>query len=318
RGGQGPECDDVRDREPAARLQHAERLREHRALVGTQVDHAVRQDDVDGTVRDRQVLDLAEPELDVAGADLARVRARLRHHLGRHVDADDAPGRPDLPGGEEAVDAAAGAEVEHGLARPQGRDRLRVAATEAEVGAFGQRGEVLRAIAEGRAVSPAAAAPGRAAFCGVGPGDGAVLRAHRGADVVGGGGGPGFVGLHGRSSLKTPDPGKGCTAAPSATRGRAARMRWGEPAPPHPPTPSRTSPTPTPFAPRNRASTTCNIAVRSGSSATAPSTQLDPSPRTPSSHPGRLSSGGWPASRCKKNTCRTGWAPVSGMKTRVR
>ena len=39
----------------------------------------------------------------------------------------------DLPRGEEAVEAAAAAEVEHGLAGLQRGDRLRVAAAEAEV-----------------------------------------------------------------------------------------------------------------------------------------------------------------------------------------
>ena len=68
--------DDVGDREATAGLEHAERLAEHRGLVGRQVDHAVREDDVDGAVGDRQVLDLAEPELDVRRARACAALAR--------------------------------------------------------------------------------------------------------------------------------------------------------------------------------------------------------------------------------------------------
>ena len=51
--------DDVGDGEPAARFQHAKRFRDHAVLVGREVDHAVRDDDVDGVVGQRDVLDLA-------------------------------------------------------------------------------------------------------------------------------------------------------------------------------------------------------------------------------------------------------------------
>ena len=65
-GRQRRDVDDVGDRQPAARLQHAERLAEHLRLVRHQVDHAVREDDVGGVVGDRQMLELAEAELDIA------------------------------------------------------------------------------------------------------------------------------------------------------------------------------------------------------------------------------------------------------------
>ena len=58
--------DHIRDRQPAARLQHAKRLAEHLRLVRHQIDHAVREDHVGGVVGDRQMLELAKAELDIA------------------------------------------------------------------------------------------------------------------------------------------------------------------------------------------------------------------------------------------------------------
>ena len=58
------------------------------------------------------------------------VRARELEHLVGHVQAVRLAGRADPAGGEQHVDAAAGAEVEHGLALVQVGDRGRVAAAE--------------------------------------------------------------------------------------------------------------------------------------------------------------------------------------------
>ena len=68
--------DHVGDGEAAARLQHAERLAQHAVLVGREVDDAVRDDDVDRVVGQRDVLDLALQELDVGEPALALVLAR--------------------------------------------------------------------------------------------------------------------------------------------------------------------------------------------------------------------------------------------------
>src|SRR5262249_42304829 len=54
--------DDIADAQTAARAQHAERLGEGAGLVGGQVDHTVGDDDVDGGVRQRDVLDMAVQE----------------------------------------------------------------------------------------------------------------------------------------------------------------------------------------------------------------------------------------------------------------
>jgi hypothetical protein len=94
------------------------------------------------------VFDLAETELGVRDADLGGVGARLLEHGRRHVHADHAAGRADFTRGEEAVDARARAQVEHDFAGLQRRVRERIAAAEAEIGAFGQRRGLLLRVAE--------------------------------------------------------------------------------------------------------------------------------------------------------------------------
>ena len=75
-------------------------------------------------------LDLALEELDVVDAGLALVLARQRQHLVGHVEPVGLAGGADPPRGEQHVDAAAGAEVEHRLARVELGQRGRVAAAE--------------------------------------------------------------------------------------------------------------------------------------------------------------------------------------------
>ena len=124
---------------------------------------------------ERDVLDQALQEVDVRCAGGARVLAGESEHLVGHVEAVDGSGRPDTLRREEDVDAAARAEIEHGLAFVQFHQRERVAATEARgdrvtgeagtlVGAVQalaeQRGRLLAAAADALAVAPAAAAGG--------------------------------------------------------------------------------------------------------------------------------------------------------------
>ena len=137
--GSGRGAHDVGNGEPTAGFEHAKRLAEHLFLVGDEVDHAIRDHDVGGVVGDRQMLEFAEAELDVGGADLGRVLARLGQHLVGHVDADDPARVTDLPRRQKTVEAGAAAEIDDGLARLHRGDRLRVAAAEPEIGAFGNR-----------------------------------------------------------------------------------------------------------------------------------------------------------------------------------
>ena len=53
-----------------------------------------------------------------------------REHLVGHVEAERAPGRTNALGGQQHVDPAAGAEVEHPLALVEVGDRRRIAAAE--------------------------------------------------------------------------------------------------------------------------------------------------------------------------------------------
>ncbi|TKS57772.1 MAG: hypothetical protein EWM73_03734 [Nitrospira sp.] len=116
--------DDIGDGEPPAGLEHAEHLPEHLALVGGQVDDAVGNDQIRAALVHRHRVGHALSEFDV-GCGMAQVPGHdrrvapgdLQHRVG-HVDADHAPGGADAAGGLEAVDPAAGADIQDGLARP--------------------------------------------------------------------------------------------------------------------------------------------------------------------------------------------------------
>ena len=132
-GRQRADVHHIGDRQPPTRLQHAERLAEHLRLVRHQVDHAVGDDHVARPVGDRQMLEFAQPELDIARADARRIVARLGQHLVGHVDADHPALGSDLPGGEQAVEAGTAAEIDQHLTRSQSSDRLGIAAAQTEV-----------------------------------------------------------------------------------------------------------------------------------------------------------------------------------------
>ena len=78
---------------------------------------------VDRSVRERQAVDGRQVELDVvvrAAFEPPRgVAPRQLDHLGRHVDADGAPRRPDLLRGQKHVEPAARPEVDDHLALAQ-------------------------------------------------------------------------------------------------------------------------------------------------------------------------------------------------------
>jgi hypothetical protein len=80
--------------QPPARAQDAVDLGEHGLLVGHAVDDAVRDDHVDGCVRERQRLDQRLVQRDCAQAHRSCALARAPQHPRRHVDADDATAGP--------------------------------------------------------------------------------------------------------------------------------------------------------------------------------------------------------------------------------
>ncbi len=191
--------DDVGDAEMAARLEDAEDLGEGPALVGDEVEDAVADDDVGGSVVDRQGLDVPEAELDVPEAEAGGVLAGLGDHLGRHVDADDPARLAHDRAGDEDVVARARSEVDDRLPRGEPGVLGRQAAAEAEVGLLDvavelpvgvlEPGDVLGVIGRGRRVGRrraagarrrgTAAAGGRAASGGPGPAPGRPWRSVR-------------------------------------------------------------------------------------------------------------------------------------------
>jgi hypothetical protein len=134
--------DDVGDAQAAAGAQDAEGLGEHGGLVDGEVDDAVGDHDVDGVAGQRDGLDVALEELDVGGAGLGRVGQGEREHLVGHVQAVGLAGRADAAGGEQDVDAAAGAQVEHPLILTQLCDGDGVAAAERGCHRFGGQSTV--------------------------------------------------------------------------------------------------------------------------------------------------------------------------------
>ena len=85
--GNRPVDDHVRHSESPAGTQHAERLAQHAVLVRREIDHAVRDDDINGGVRQGNVLDLAFEELDVRDTGLALIFACQRQHVVGHIQA---------------------------------------------------------------------------------------------------------------------------------------------------------------------------------------------------------------------------------------
>ncbi|GAA1388268.1 hypothetical protein GCM10009613_25320 [Pseudonocardia kongjuensis] len=125
---------DVGDPEAPAGSQDPGGFGQSARLVDRQGEHAVGDDHVDHTVGQRDVFEVAQPELDVGRTDLGGVRAAQVDHVGARVDAIDVPARPDPAGREQHVQAAAGAEVEHRVAGVQLGHRDRVTARHAGAG----------------------------------------------------------------------------------------------------------------------------------------------------------------------------------------
>ena len=102
-------------------------LGEDGVLVRDQVDHTVREHDVEALVWKRQSLRLAFDELNIGRLQLGCGHACLREHLRRHVDAGDVALLTDHLRGNERVSPRPVAEIEHALARcePAERERIR-------------------------------------------------------------------------------------------------------------------------------------------------------------------------------------------------
>src|SRR5512132_1834704 len=125
---------DIRDAEMRGGPQDPEDLGKCARLVRNEVEHAVADDDIDGSGFDGQVLYFAQTELHVAVTELRRVLPGERDHLGRHVHADDPTPLAHDPSRDERVDPRAGAEVEDRVALLDPGMLCRQTTAETEIG----------------------------------------------------------------------------------------------------------------------------------------------------------------------------------------
>src|SRR5690606_5502225 len=134
----------VGDADASTGPEHTVDLVEHRALVRREVDHAVRDDDVNGVIGERYLFDVAFDELHVGRAGLGGVAAGEVEHLLGHVEAIDEACRAHAARGEEDIDASTGAEVQDGLTNLQVGYGGRVAATKAGLSRCAWQGREIR------------------------------------------------------------------------------------------------------------------------------------------------------------------------------
>ena len=136
--------DDVADAEASAGLEDTVHLGQDRRLVRREVDHAVRDHDVDRVGRQWDLLDHALEEVHVLDTGLCCVLPRERQHLVGHVQAVGDTARPDALRGEDDVDATARSQVEHHFPLAEVGDRSRIPAAEGcERRAEGELGPLL-------------------------------------------------------------------------------------------------------------------------------------------------------------------------------
>jgi hypothetical protein len=99
--------DDVGDADPSPRPQDAGDLAEDRRLVGSEINDAVADDDVNRGRREWNGFDVTAQPLDVGGSGGGRVALSQGQHLVGHVQAEGTAGWPDALGRQQDVDAAA-------------------------------------------------------------------------------------------------------------------------------------------------------------------------------------------------------------------
>ena len=134
-------------------LEDPQGFAEHPWFVRGEVDDAVGDDGVRPVVLARQVLDLAEPELEPGRKHLrlSGAVARPGEHLRGHVHAHHLARRAHGVGGEEAVDARAASEVDDVLAGQELREPHGGAAADAQI-RVANLGEVTGGVPDGASV----------------------------------------------------------------------------------------------------------------------------------------------------------------------
>src|SRR2546429_5440085 len=100
---QRPAADDVGDGEPSTGPKHTCRFGEDPVLDRGEVDHSVRDDDVEGRVLEGESVDACFEELDLGEPVAISQADRLGDLLVREVDSNHAPSGADLEGGAERI-----------------------------------------------------------------------------------------------------------------------------------------------------------------------------------------------------------------------
>ena len=143
-GGQRRLVDDIGNRQPPARLQHAKRLAKHLRLVRHQIDHAVREDHIGRVVGDRQMLELAQPEFDIARRRswpaFSRAFFSISCVMSTPITCPVSPTWPAARKQSKPAPLPRSITVSPGF---RCGNRLRIAAAKAEIGAF-RHGRELR------------------------------------------------------------------------------------------------------------------------------------------------------------------------------
>src|SRR6266568_4365760 len=102
--------DHVGNGKSSAGFENAEGFGEDAILVAGKIDDAIRNDDVHGVIRQRDVFDGTFQEFDIFDAGLFLVFARKGEHFVGHIQAVSLARWADTFCGEDDVNAAAGAE----------------------------------------------------------------------------------------------------------------------------------------------------------------------------------------------------------------
>src|SRR5207244_7557863 len=82
---------DIRHRKAPTGFEHPERFPQDPVLVSGKIDHAVRNDDVHGIIRERNAFNLPFEELDILDSRFSLILSRKSKHVVCHVQPVDFP-----------------------------------------------------------------------------------------------------------------------------------------------------------------------------------------------------------------------------------
>ena len=115
---------EVDHQQPPGRPQHARRFRDRARAVVEEVQHLMDDDDVEGILRQREIVDVALPHAAMAQAGAVEPRARERQHVERHVEAEAALDRGPNSSSMRPVPVPRSSSERNGLSASAATDRL--------------------------------------------------------------------------------------------------------------------------------------------------------------------------------------------------